>query len=129
MTYVDKQGWYLKGRYLGGTLPEVERALDQDTRRKLIQEYILVSWDIYDVARWISDGARMPSDDDVITFALDYIKHHHGYETAGRPLAGVYYGVVNRSYNIAPGKASKSKASAGKTVAKKQANKAPARRR
>ncbi len=120
MTYVDRQGWYLKGRYLGGTLPEVERALDDDTRRKLIREYILVSWDIYDVARWISDWGRVPGADQVVSEALDYIEHHHGYETAGRPLAGIYYGVVDRSDNRRP------KASASKS--KKSANRAPARR-
>ncbi len=128
MTYKDREGWYLRGRYLGSTPSEAARALDPDARTDLIREYILMNWDLYSVASWISDGRRMPSADDVVSDALNYIEYHHGYETAGRPLAGICYGVVNRSYNIAPHSPSRPKASAKKPAARPTAKKSSGRR-
>ena len=128
MPYAKEEGFYENGRFIGRTIPEAKRALDPQTYTRLVREYIPLIWDINDVARWISDGYRIPTADDVAYFALAYIKENHGYEPSGRPLAGVSYRVVDRSENIAPRKMSKPKASSGRTPAKKSANRAPARR-
>jgi len=122
MPYADAEGFYLNGRFIGGGIVEAERALHPETRRRLIRQFILETWDLEDVARWYADD-DVPDPDNVAYFALDYIKRNHGYEGSGRPIAGISYRVVNRSDNRRPKTPAKKKA-----PAKKSANRAPARR-